>query len=434
MYRCRIGCFNSSFKAPQSKCATSTRPGSGSRKKTLLLILLVLLFSYTATVIHAYNSKALPTSNPSTVPYKPSPRSILWHSVELQPWPPPYSPCPHYSPTNLDELLSRYQFQQSSAPGTWQPSSSFQRPVVPVASRWRDFQCIGAWGVDPPQQVTHCSFVTNHDQYINKFSLLEQRSEVSSAKESSKESSAMQPSKEFQAMQFSNEYSANQSSSSTSFQWPAIPVASRWRCLQCIGAWGVDPPHQVTHCSFVTNHEYFTNNLSLLEQVELDICPHSAHKWLSRKDRNFWAKMTHGNRRERGLKIVHWNKGPSYLQNKHQEIETVIAGHRPHILGLSEANLWKDHDISAVQYPDYQLHTCSTINNPNLNVSRVVVYTHNSVIVKRRPDLENDNISSIWLEVGLPHKRKILMCHAYREWKHMAQNDGSSATLNAACE
>ena len=144
--------------------------------------------------------------------------------------------------------------------------------------------------------------------------------------------------------------------------------------------------------------------------------------------------MTHGNRRERGRKIVHWNKGPSYLQTKHQEIETVIAGHKPHILGLSEANLWKDHDISAVQYPDYQLHTCSTVNNPNLNVSRVVVYTHNSVIVKRRPDLENDNISSIWLEVGLPYKRKILMCHAYREWKHMAQGDNSFATLNAQLE
>ena len=62
------------------------------------------------------------------------------------------------------------------------------------------------------------------------------------------------------------------------------------------------------------------------------------------------------------------------------------------------------------------------------------MYTHNSVIVKRRPDLENANISSIWLEVGLPYKRKILMCHAYREWKHMAQGDNSFATLNAQLE
>ena len=141
----------------------------------------------------------------------------------------------------------------------------------------------------------------------------------------------------------------------------------------------------------------------------MDSNPHSDHKWLSKKDRNLLAKITNGNRRERGLKIIHWNKGPSFLHNKHQEIETIIDALKPHVLGLSEANLWKDHDISASQHPGNQLHTCDTVNNPQLNVSRVVVYTHNSVIVKRRTDLENNTISSIWLEVGLPNKRKILM-------------------------
>ena len=48
-------------------------------------------------------------------------------------------------------------------------------------------------------------------------------------------------------------------------------------------------------------------------------------------------------------------------------------------------------------------------------VSRVVVYTHNSLVVRRRYDLEDENISSIWLEVGLPRKKKILVCNAYRE-------------------
>ena len=82
--------------------------------------------------------------------------------------------------------------------------------------------------------------------------------------------------------------------------------------------------------------------------------------------------------------MLHCNKGPSFLHNKHQEIETIIAAHKPHILGLSEANLWRHHDILASQHPDYQLHTCTTVNNDQLKVSRVVVYTHNSVIVKRR--------------------------------------------------
>ena len=161
------------------------------------------------------------------------------------------------------------------------------------------------------------------------------------------------------------------------------------------------------------------------------LLPHSRHMWLSSTDRNFWAKITFGNRTGKGLKILHWNKGPSFLQTKHQEIETIIAEHKPHVLGLSEANLWKHQDLSSVEHADYHLHTCSTIDNPQLKVSRVAVYIHNSVVVKRRSDLENDTISSIWLELGLPNKSKILMCHAYREWRYMNQSDAHSGTVNA---
>lgn len=109
------------------------------------------------------------------------------------------------------------------------------------------------------------------------------------------------------------------------------------------------------------------------------------------------------------------------MKNKHQEVEHIIGGHQPHLLGLSEANLKADHDLTLVQHQDYTLHTCSTINNPDLNMSRIVVYTHQSLMVKRRSDLEDEDISSIWLEVGLPRQRKILVCQAYREWQHLGQ-------------
>ena len=122
------------------------------------------------------------------------------------------------------------------------------------------------------------------------------------------------------------------------------------------------------------------------------------------------------------------------MQNKHHELETIIAGHQPHMLGLSEANLWANHDQHLVQHADYNLHVCSTIDNPELAVSRVVVYTHKSLVVKRRPDLEFNYTSAIWLEVGLPRQKKILVCHAYREWKHLRQGDSSSATVAAQLE
>ena len=68
------------------------------------------------------------------------------------------------------------------------------------------------------------------------------------------------------------------------------------------------------------------------------------------------------------------------------------------------------------------------ISNPDLGMSRIVVYAHKSLVVKRRPDLE-DNPSQ--LEIGLPNQRKILHCQAYREWQYLGQADNMSGSIAA---
>ena len=157
--------------------------------------------------------------------------------------------------------------------------------------------------------------------------------------------------------------------------------------------------------------------------------PNTPSSWLTRAERNSIMRSIHGNRGQRGkgIKIVAWNKGSSLLHNKHQEIETIIAGHQPHILGLSEANLRSNADLTLVQHADYQLHTAPTLTNPDLGISRVVVYTHSSLVVKRRPDLEDDTLSAIWLEVGMPRQKKILVANVYREWKFMNQGENNDS-------
>ena len=154
------------------------------------------------------------------------------------------------------------------------------------------------------------------------------------------------------------------------------------------------------------------------------------------RDRNFLAKIVNGNRGARGtgIKLAHWNKGPSYLHNKHLEVEAIIADHHPHVLGLSEANLKRDHDHGLVQHTDYHLHLPPTLSRPETDTARVVVYTHKSLIVKRRADLEDSRVSAIWLEVGLPQKKKILVCQGYREWRYLGQTDQASSTLVAQLE
>ena len=129
---------------------------------------------------------------------------------------------------------------------------------------------------------------------------------------------------------------------------------------------------------------------------------------------NFEARYTNGNR-SKGIKISHWNKGGSYLINKMPEIKNIISQHKPHIFGISEANLLDVHDPGLAAVQDYHLHICPTISNPSLKTSRVVVYTHKDIVAKLRPDLMSDKYSSIWLEVGLPNHKRLLVSQSYRE-------------------
>ena len=148
-------------------------------------------------------------------------------------------------------------------------------------------------------------------------------------------------------------------------------------------------------------------------------------------DNNFYARYTYGNKKENGIHLIHWNKGSSMLPNKMSEIQAVVQQHKPHVLGFSEANLFPHHDLASVTLPNYKIHKCPTIDNPDLQVSRVVVYTHDSLIVKPRNDLMDRRISAIWLEIGLPHKRKFLLCNFYREWGYMNQPNKLSHSRKA---
>ena len=127
--------------------------------------------------------------------------------------------------------------------------------------------------------------------------------------------------------------------------------------------------------------------------------------WLNRRQRN---KLTHtifGNRGQRGkgIKCLYWNKGPAHLVNKQQDIESIISTHKPHILGLGEANFRHDHHLADVQQPGYTLHMDSCVDNPALGMARVAVYTHSSLRVKRRADLEDSTVAADWIECGLPN-------------------------------
>ena len=148
-------------------------------------------------------------------------------------------------------------------------------------------------------------------------------------------------------------------------------------------------------------------------------------------DHNFEARYKFGNKKVAGIRLLHWNKGSSYLENKMNEIATIIDKYKPHVFGISEANFLHDHHSSNVEIPEYKIHFCPTLQNPSLKASRIIVYTHESLIVKPRHDLMDENVSAIWMEVGLPHKKKFLVGQVYREWGHLNQSDRDSHRIGA---
>ena len=85
--------------------------------------------------------------------------------------------------------------------------------------------------------------------------------------------------------------------------------------------------------------------------------------WLSNKERNRNVRALNGNRQSRGIKLAHWNAGSAYLANKMQEIEQVVSENHPHLLGISEANLKRGHDLDDVQLQGYDLVQFKTIDN-----------------------------------------------------------------------
>ena len=160
----------------------------------------------------------------------------------------------------------------------------------------------------------------------------------------------------------------------------------------------------------------------------------SIFSWMTRKKKiNKSVHITNGNtgNQGKGITCIYWNKGPSFLKNKQEEIKQIIQDHKPHILGLGEANLKNCHDLEEVKIQGYNIHADSAIACTELgNTARVVVYTHELVRVKRRHDLECNDVSAIWMECGLPHQKSVIICMAYRQWRLLGQSGVNSSSVS----
>ena len=89
---------------------------------------------------------------------------------------------------------------------------------------------------------------------------------------------------------------------------------------------------------------------------------------------NKLAHITYGNKivnNKSSIKIIHWNKGLSLLQNKVNHIKHLIQFHKPHIFSISEANYDISNKIFNLGLDDYNIEYTDQCNN--YNISRQII-------------------------------------------------------------
>ena len=104
---------------------------------------------------------------------------------------------------------------------------------------------------------------------------------------------------------------------------------------------------------------------------------------------------------------------------------------KPHILGISEAELRKNHhNLSSLKVPGYNLILPKSWETHGK--ARVVVFIKKSLDYELLPELEHSDIQSIWIKAGFKNTKKIYFSHQYRE--HTSTLGGSMAAQRGALE
>ena len=104
-----------------------------------------------------------------------------------------------------------------------------------------------------------------------------------------------------------------------------------------------------------------------------------------------------------------------------REIERCVEQEKPGILGVSEANMIIDQNLSKVTIPGYRLFTNK--HEDGCTIKRLVAYVRQNLNIKLREDLMDEAVTSIWFEIHVKQGRgdaKCLVCQVYREHKIFA--------------
>ena len=122
--------------------------------------------------------------------------------------------------------------------------------------------------------------------------------------------------------------------------------------------------------------------------------------------------MYNGNVSKNGtFTMFSWNKGNSLFKTKRDDILITLNRYNPDIFAIHEANFRCKEDGQILGYNIEQ----NTLIKGN-DTARSILLIKKGIAYKRRLDLENDYISSIWVQINLSRNKSILVCSFFRQW------------------
>ena len=119
-----------------------------------------------------------------------------------------------------------------------------------------------------------------------------------------------------------------------------------------------------------------------------------------------------GNISKKGtITLFTWNKGNSTFKNKRDDILLTIERYKPDIFAIHEANfdIYKDRG-----FEDYTIE--ANILCKGYNISRTILLIKKGIAYKRRKELENEYIASVWVEIIISKRVSTLISSYYRQW------------------
>ena len=113
------------------------------------------------------------------------------------------------------------------------------------------------------------------------------------------------------------------------------------------------------------------------------------------------------------------NKNDADLKQRIDQINQILAIHKPHFLSINELQKHKNDKITQFQFPGYSLEFDNLDRTDNW--SRAGVLIKKNIEYKRRKDLESEGIASVWIQIGCTGTKHILLQTLYRQFRRQGK-------------